>query len=270
VASGLRQRVVTALAIAGFVIVVLFWMPPVVAVAAVVVVVLGGAWEWAGFAGCTTARQRLGYAFFVGLAVLLAWQLTADPARLAAFLQVVALWWIGAFLWLTLASQRGGRVAATVVGFAVLVPAAIGLGRIALIEPEGRVLLLFVLVLVTATDVGGYFGGRTFGRRKLAPRVSPNKTWEGLVSGLVFAALVALAGAAIFGQRALPWVGICVIVAVVSVVGDLIESKFKRGAGLKDSGTLLPGHGGVLDRIDSHVAAAPIFLLGLQWLGMTA
>jgi phosphatidate cytidylyltransferase len=152
----------------------------------------------------------------------------------------------------------------------VLVPAAIGLGRIVLIEPEGRVLLLFLLVLVAAADVGAYFGGRTLGRRKLAPRVSPNKTWEGLISGLVFAALVALAGAAMFGQRSLPWVGICVTVAVASVVGDLIESKFKRGAGLKDSGTLLPGHGGVLDRIDSHVAAAPIFLLGLQWLGMTA
>jgi len=270
VASGLRQRVVTALAIAAVVIVVLFWMPPVVAVAVVAIVVLAGAWEWAGFAGCGTQRQRLVYTSCIGLAVYLAWQLTADPARLAVFLQVVALWWIAAFLWLALASQRGGRRAAAVVGFAVLVPAAIGLGRIALIEPEGRVLLLFLLVLVAAADVGAYFGGRTLGKRKLAPRVSPNKTWEGLVSGLVFAALAALAGAALFGQPSLPWVGICVIVAVASVVGDLIESKFKRGAGLKDSGTLLPGHGGVLDRIDSHVAAAPIFLLGLQWLGMTA
>lgn len=269
-ASGLRQRVFTALAIAGVVIAVLFWMPPVVAVGAVAVVVLAGAWEWAGFAGLTRAAQRAGYTFAIALAASVAWRYTADASRLAVFLYVVAAWWLAAFLWLAIDSQRGAHRAAAIVGFAVLVPAAIGLGRIALVEPEGRVLLLFLLVLVTAADVGAYFGGRNFGRRKLAPRVSPNKTWEGLVSGLLFAAAVSLAGAAIFGQRVLPWLGVCLLAALVSVVGDLVESKFKRGAGLKDSGSLLPGHGGVLDRIDSHVAAAPVFMLGLLLLGVPA
>lgn len=269
-ASSLRQRVFTALAIAGVVIVVLIWMPPVVAVGVVAIVVIAGAWEWAGFAGLASAAQRAGYTAAVTAAGFVAWRYTADASRLETFLYVVAAWWLAAFLWLALDSQRGGHRAAAVVGFAVLVPAAIGLGRIALVEPEGRVLLLYMLVLVTAADVGAYFGGRNFGKRKLAPRVSPNKTWEGLVSGMLFAAMASLAGAAIFGQRVLPWLGVCLVVALVSVVGDLVESKFKRGAGLKDSGTLLPGHGGVLDRIDSHVAAAPVFLLGLLQLGIAA
>ncbi len=269
-ASGLRQRLVTALAIAGVVIAILFWMPPQVAVAAVAAVVLAGAWEWAGFAGLANSRQRAFYTLGVAAAVVLAWWLTSGAASLRVFLTVVAAWWFVAFLWLAFASQAGGRRAAAAVGFAVLVPAAVGLGRIALVEPEGRILLLFFLVLIAATDVGGYFGGRRFGRHKLAPVVSPNKTWEGFVAGMVFAALVALAGATIFGQPVLPWLAVCVLVTAVSVVGDLVESKFKRGAGLKDSGSLLPGHGGVLDRIDSHVAAAPVFLLGLQWLGVAA
>jgi phosphatidate cytidylyltransferase len=261
---------VTALAIAGVVIAVLFWMAPAVAVAAVAIVVLAGAWEWAGFAGLASSRQRSLYTVAVAIVGLLAWTVTARAAGLQVFLWIVAAWWLAAFLWLAIASQAGGRRAALVVGFAVLVPAAIGLGRIALVEPEGRILLLFFLVLIAAADVGAYFGGKRFGRRKLAPIVSPNKTWEGFVAGMLFSGVAAAAGAAIFAQPLLPWVGVCLLVAAVSVVGDLIESKFKRGAGLKDSGSLLPGHGGVLDRIDSHVAAAPVFLLGLQWLGVAA
>jgi len=270
VASGLRQRVVTALAIAGVVLAVLFWMAPAVAVAVVAVVVLAGAWEWAGFAGLTSPGRRSLYTAAIAIAGLAAWAVTARESGLQAFLWIVAAWWLAAFLWLALASQAGGRRAALVVGFAVLVPAAIGLGRIALVEPEGRILLLFFLVLIAAADVGAYFGGKRVGRRKLAPVVSPNKTWEGFVAGMLFAGVAAAGGAAIFGQPLLPWLGVCLLVAAVSVVGDLMESKFKRGAGLKDSGSLLPGHGGVLDRIDSHVAAAPVFLLGLQWLGVAA
>ncbi len=269
-ASGLRQRVVTALAIAAVVISILAWLPPLAAVTAVMVVVLAGAWEWAGLAGLASRAQRLAYLGAVGVATYAAWRCTAEPARLAIFLQAVALGWCGALLWLLFAAQRGGRRAAALVGIAALAAAAVGFGRLALVEPQGRWLLLFLLVLVTAADVGAYFGGRSLGRHKLAPRVSPNKTWEGLVAGMLGAAVAAAVGAFLFGQRLLPWVAVCVIVALVSVVGDLVESMFKRRAGLKDSGALLPGHGGVLDRIDSHVAAAPVFLLGLQVLGVAA
>jgi phosphatidate cytidylyltransferase len=270
VASGLRQRIVTALALAALVFGILFWMPPAAAVVAVAVAVLAGGWEWAGFAGLVTSLRRLGYTLCIGLVAWAAWRWTADPAGLATFLRVTALWWLLATFWIVFASQRGGRLAASLAGFAVLVPAAIGLGRLVLVEPRGELLLLFLIVLIASADIGAYFGGRTFGRHKLAPLVSPGKTWEGFVAGMLGAGAAAWAGARFFGQPVLPWLAVCLPVALVSVAGDLVESMFKRHAGLKDSGGLLPGHGGVLDRIDSFTAAAPIFLLGLQLIGVVS
>lgn len=267
-ASGLRQRIFTALLLAAIVIGVLFWLPPGVAVFAVVVAMLAGAWEWAGFCGSVAPARRGAYVVAVGAAIALAWRLTAEPASLEIFLRVAALWWIAAFLWLVFAAGKGGALAAIAVGFAVLVPAAIGLARLALVEPHGQLLLLYLVVLIAAADVGAYFGGRSFGRHKLAPRVSPGKTWEGFVAGMLGAVAAALLGARLFEQPLLPWVVVCVLVALVSVVGDLFESLFKRRVGLKDSGNLLPGHGGVLDRLDSLTAAGPVFLLGLHLIGV--
>lgn len=269
-ASGLRERIVTALAIAAVVLVVLTSLSAWVALPVIAVVFLAGAWEWAGFAGIRKPGQRAMYTAAIGVTAGLAWRLTGDPAHLVAFLRLIALWWLVAFLWLALASQKGRRLAAAVVGFPVLVPAAVGLARLALVEPHGQMLLLYLLVLIAAADVGAYFGGRALGRHKLAPRVSPGKTWEGFAAGMLAAAAAAVAGALIFGVPLWEWLALCVLVALVSVVGDLFESMFKRRAGLKDSGHLLPGHGGVLDRIDSLTAAGPTFLLGLYALGVPA
>ena len=263
--SGLRQRIGTGLLLAALVIVILLWLPPAVAVAAVMIVVAACAWEWAGFAGLTSQWQRVLYAAAVMLCVALGW-LVAAPV-LVALLWCSAAWWIVATGWVVLAPDAGGRRAAGIAGFVVLVPAALGLGKLAEIVPHGQLLLLFLLVLVAAADVGAYFGGRTFGRRKLAPRVSPNKTWEGFWSGVAAAAGAAWIGGWLLGKPLLPWVGVCVAVALASVMGDLVESMFKRQAGLKDSSSLLPGHGGVLDRLDSLSAAGPMFLLGLSLLG---
>jgi len=147
------------------------------------------------------------------------------------------------------------------------VPAAVGVGRLVLLDPRGQELLLFLLVLISAADIGAYFGGRALGKHKLAPRVSPNKTWEGFFAGMFAAGLAALAGGLMFHVPLGRWIFVCLAVALVSVVGDLLESMFKRQVGLKDSSTLLPGHGGVLDRLDSLTAAGPVFLLGLLTLG---
>lgn len=269
-ASGLRERIVTALALAAVIVGVLLWTPARVAVVLIVVAFLAGAWEWAGFAGLVSTTRRALYVAAVGAAIAAAWWFTREAPQLTGFLRVAALWWLLAFLWLALASQRGGRVAAAVVGFLVLVPAAIGLARLVLVEPNGRALLLYLIVLIAAADVGAYFGGRTLGRHKLAPRVSPGKTWEGFAAGMLSSACAAAAGAALFGAPLRAWLALCVVVALVSVVGDLFESMFKRRAGLKDSGNLLPGHGGVLDRLDSLTAAGPTFLLGLYTLGIPA
>jgi phosphatidate cytidylyltransferase len=270
VASGLRERIVTALVIAAIVIGVLGWMPAWVALPVIAAVFVAGAWEWAGFAGFRSSAGRALYVVAIGAAAAVAWPLTQDPASLTIFLGAAALWWLVAFLWLALAFGKGGNAAAAVSGFPVLVPAAVGLARLVLVAPNGRMLLLFLLVLIAAADVGAYFGGRALGRHKLAPRVSPGKTWEGFVTGMLAAAATAVAGAWMFGVPVPAWVALCVLVALVSVVGDLFESMFKRRAGLKDSGTLLPGHGGVLDRVDSITAACPTFLLGLYALGLPA
>jgi phosphatidate cytidylyltransferase len=128
--------------------------------------------------------------------------------------------------------------------------------------------VLFTLALVWAGDTGAFFTGRWLGRVPLAPRVSPKKTWEGVLGGLAASGMVAWASAKwLFAVDAWPFVMTCVAVAALSIVGDLTESMLKRAAGLKDSGTLFPGHGGMLDRIDSVTAAAPALvfaLIGLQ------
>jgi phosphatidate cytidylyltransferase len=267
VSSGLRQRLVTGLLLAALVIAILLLLPPAAALATVFAVVAAGAWEWAGFAGLESARARGAYVAGIALAVAAAWWATGSTVALQSFLAMTVTWWVAALAWLGLAPTAGGRRAAAASGFAVLVPAAVGVGRLVLLEPHGTPLLLFLLVLIAAADVGAYFGGRALGRRKLAPRVSPGKTWEGFVAGMIAALLAAAGGAALFDRPLLPWIAVCAVVALVSVVGDLAESMFKRRAGLKDSSALLPGHGGVLDRIDSLTAAGPVFLLGLHVIG---
>ena len=269
VGSTLRQRVLTALALAALVLGVLLAMPPGAAVAVVALAVFAGAWEWSGFAAMRAAA-RVVYAFAIVGCAALAWSWTANPVNLAWFLRATAAWWVVGLAWVVFAPGRGGPRAAAACGFLVLVPAAVGLGRIALVEPYGRLLLLFLVVLVAAADVGAYFGGRMLGRHKLAPRVSPGKTWEGFVAGMIAAAIAAACGAKLFGMPMSAWLAVCVPVALVSVVGDLVESMWKRHAGIKDSSGLLPGHGGVLDRIDSLTAAGPAFMLGLQVLGVAA
>jgi phosphatidate cytidylyltransferase len=268
VASGLRQRVATGLLLAGLVIVILLWLPPSVAVAAVMVVVAAGAWEWAGFAGITAPARRGGYMAAVLLGIALAWFATAGLPNQLLLLAASAAWWVAALAWLVLAPATGGPRVAAAAGFAVLVPAAIGLGRLVALEPRGQELLLFLLVLIAAADIGAYAGGRLLGSRKLAPRVSPNKTWEGFWSGVLAAGVAAMGGGLLLGEPLWPWTAMCVAVALSSVVGDLVESMFKRQVGLKDSSSLLPGHGGVLDRLDSLAAAGPMFLLGLLLLGV--
>jgi phosphatidate cytidylyltransferase len=265
----LRARIVTAVLLAVVVLGVLLWLPPIVAVVLITLAICAAGWEWGGFASLGRGG-RFAYAACIMAALVAVDVLTRDPQWLHGVLRATALWWLVAFGWLALRAQAGGRVSALVVGFLVLVPAGLGLSRLVQLQPDGRLLLLFLIVLIAAADVGAYFGGRRFGRRKLAPHVSPGKTWEGFAAGMLAAAAVAVLGALAFDRPLISWLALCVLVALVSVVGDLTESMFKRHAGLKDSSGLLPGHGGVLDRVDSLTAAAPTFLLGLLQFGLVA
>jgi len=261
----LRQRIITALLLAPLALLVILWVPHQVTMAVFALLVLAGAWEWAAFPGLTSVPARSAYVVAIAVALAACW--LAGPVVNPWILEAAIIWWLIAFLWIVFLPTRMSRALGVLAGFVVLVPAWVAL--VALHEREPN-LVLFVLLLVVAADVGAYFGGRKFGRHKLAPKVSPGKTWEGVFGGFVAAALMAFIGVAWFKVSTVPFLAVCAIVVVASIVGDLTESLFKRHAGLKDSGSLLPGHGGVLDRVDSVTAAAPVFLVSLEFLGLLA
>jgi phosphatidate cytidylyltransferase len=264
----LRDRVITALVLAPFLLWILIWAPDAVTVPVIAVAMLLGAWEWAQFCSWTHVWQRLCYVTVIGGAMWLAAYVSATPQGLSGIWVIALIWWGIAFCWLTLAPLRVNVVFAAIAGLLVLVPTWLALVHLDQVSGRGVSYLLFVLVLIFAADIGAYFAGRTWGRIKLAPRVSPGKTWEGVLGGLTSAAVVAVIGAYWFALPLPRFVPLCMAVAVVSIIGDLTESMFKRHVGLKDSSKLLPGHGGILDRIDSITAATPVFALGLVWLGV--
>lgn len=263
----LRQRILTALILAPIVLVTLTVLPPVATWILLSALVLMGAWEWTAFPGFANVRLRIVYFAAIALAMVASWHFSDSDAGLQTLLYIAAAWWLVAFVWIT-TYPKATALLATLAGFFILVPAWTALARLSLSHQHGRVLVLLLLLLVIAADVGAYFAGRYLGRLKLAPRVSPGKTWEGVLGGLLAASAVALVASWLLEVRTGPFLALCAGVVIASVVGDLTESMFKRYAGVKDSGTVFPGHGGVLDRIDSITAAAPFFVLGLGWLGV--
>jgi phosphatidate cytidylyltransferase len=267
----LKTRVLTGCILGALLLLGLFLLPPVWAVLAFGLVFLIGAWEWAGFGALRSTVARALYTLSIALALLVSWLWTETFAHLIILLSAACAWWVIALFWLTLAPAWNRPMLTLVCGLAVLAPAFVALTRMQISTAgfaRGPLIVLWLVLMVCAADIGAYFAGRAFGQRKLAPRVSPGKTWEGAVGGLVMVAVVAGAGALYFGLSPLIGVVFGCAVGIFSVIGDLTESMFKRAAALKDSGTLLPGHGGLLDRIDSVTAAAPLYALGLFGSGV--
>lgn len=272
----LRQRVFTALLLAPLVVALVFYLPTGLFGIVLALVLLFASEELARLVGVNSCGSNLGFLIAnAGGMALVGWAISAGytplPLLLAAF-----LWWAWAVIRIhgvrEIATVEGLDTAAYASGVLLLVSTWTGLVWLHGLD-MGPYLVLCLLMLIWIADSAAYFAGRRWGRRKLAPVVSPGKTVEGVMG--------ALAGGLLWGVALAWWFGatwpqrggivlLCVLTVLFSVYGDLYESLLKRRRGLKDSGRLLPGHGGLLDRIDSLTAAAPVFALGLIALGFGA
>lgn len=271
----LLQRLITALLLLPVLLAAIFFAPTPVFYALICIAGVIAAWEWAQLMpGCTAPRQRLVYAALVALVLAAAWWLP-PPARLG-LMALAVLWWLMALVIFrgfprNFERRRPGRLPMGVLGLLLLSSTMLALAQLHALE-SGALIIGYSLFIVFAADVGAYLAGRNLGRHKLAPQISPGKTVEGAVGGLLLCAAWALtAGVYVFpvqGLQILLLLGLTLVVAVFSIIGDLTESMFKRVAGIKDSGNILPGHGGMLDRVDSILAAAPVMVLGLHLTGL--
>jgi phosphatidate cytidylyltransferase len=271
-AQGLRARVLTAGLLAPLVMAAVLLLPTLWFAVLMSVFVALAAWEWSGLSGYESAAARGGYAAIALSCLLLLW--FAAPRTLDAFLLAcAALWWLALLVRLGLIHRIDPAPPAEppllLVGLLVLIGPWLALVHLHRLPGEGPFLALSLLLLIWFADTAAYFSGRRFGRAKLSVLLSPGKTRVGVYGGIAAAAVWGAVLALVLGLPAAEsgfLVVICILTAVMSVVGDLFESLLKRRRGIKDAGSLLPGHGGVLDRIDSTTAAAPIFALGLIWL----
>lgn len=261
----LKQRVLTAIVAVLLLLAVLFLAPTALARAFIAAVFLAAAWEWSGFLGLSTAARKLSFVAAIAALQASLWWLLPDATIYQVILCTAIAWWFAALIWLNFFPTPIPAVVGWLCGALVLLPAYVALDWLYLQSPS---LLLSLLLLVWLADIGAYFAGRAFGRVKLAPAISPGKTWEGVLGGLVTVLLAVFVANLGLEQSATVLLAFCGAVALLSVVGDLTVSMFKRHSGVKDSGSLFPGHGGVLDRIDSVCAAAPLFAAGITVLGL--
>lgn len=265
----LKQRILTGLGLLPIALGGLFFLPADGFAVFVGIIITFAAWEWANLSGFSVVWQRVLYAAATG-GTLLALA-SFPPLPISFLLGAGMVWWVVALMLIISYPDSvevwRSRLLRLFLGWLVLLPVWAGLvflrgEHVVGFEQPGIPLILYILVLVWGADIGAYAFGRTFGRRKLAPRLSPGKTWEGALGGMFIVTLIALGVGWYQALDLFTMLGLLItswIVGMVSVLGDLLESMFKRERGLKDSSRLLPGHGGVMDRIDSLTAAIPVF-----------
>lgn len=286
----LKQRIITALILAPAAILAIFYLPLPYFSGLLLAIMAIGAWEWGPLMGFANKRRRLFFVLTNVIIISLLWQylglqaLWDEPHTLNQNVMIllwlsVAWWLLSALLtfaypkyskfWSSHRSIRG------MFGWLTLVPTWLAFMVIRSNEYStdpyhGAQLLMTLFVMVWSADVGAYFVGKSIGKHKLMPNVSPGKTLEGFIGGVVFACVLALVAGYFLDWNQSQLFLVLVVTAIIttiSVLGDLNESMFKRQAGVKDSGTILPGHGGILDRIDSLTATAPVFALCYALIG---
>jgi phosphatidate cytidylyltransferase len=265
----LKQRIITAAILIPVTLLIIFFLPNLPFAILTGVLMLFGALEWTNLMGLKRASHR---ALYLLIAVLVSFAVLFVPVLY--LLTLSFLWWLCALMLIVIyprGSKRwgAGRFWPGVMGLLVLIPCW---GSVNFIRNqfEGAYILLYVFLLIWGADSVAYFVGKKWGKTKLAPHVSPGKSLQGFMGATIFGMLFAIVSAWICDVPVAMWPnGVCLSLLTVwfSVVGDLTESMMKRHAGVKDSGNLLPGHGGLLDRIDSLTAAGPVFALGALLIG---
>lgn len=283
----LKQRILTSLVLAPLALVLVFYTPLTLFSYIAGGIVLLGAWEWSAFMGLCDKLKRITFVSLIAILLTmlnLHWPIESlwiDGKLIgdANYLFTLSFaWWLVAtyLVWRYPAMAKAwneGFLMRGIAGLLTLIPLWLALNTLrsaGYVESThfGSMLILVVLGIVWSADIGAYFTGKNFGKHKLMPKVSPNKTIEGLAGGVVAAVIFVLTFCHFTDVGTAVWPVYAVMtafIALFSAIGDLLESMFKREAGLKDSGSCLPGHGGILDRIDSLTAAAPIFVLCYAW-----
>lgn len=281
-AAALRQRLITGVIITALFIVVVVWAPLFYFQMAMLLLFLVAAWEWANLSGLIKFWHKVFYVWLVLIvasALQLGTQLIFLPLHLFTqprflylvwiewLMAVAVLFWSLAFLLITTYPRCtkifATRVVRALMGLLVLIPTWAGVVFLKQQHEMGGLILL-VVAMIACADIGAYVVGVRFGKHKLAPAVSPGKSWEGVVGGVLCNVLLVLV-LALYWRLAfdelLSFFWVTLMVVIFSIIGDLFESMLKRYRDVKDSGSLLPGHGGVLDRIDGWMAAVPVFTL---------
>ncbi|MGH1486286.1 MAG: phosphatidate cytidylyltransferase [Cellvibrionaceae bacterium] len=272
-----KLRVITGSIMAVAFLLSLFLLPPIGFTVFITLVLLAGAWEWSNLSSFELTYQRIIYCLSVITAIgALAFYMGAFSGKISLssvreVLLVACAWWAIALLWIqgypSSGILWGARWIRALMGYLVLVPAWVALVYLYQVN-NGPWFILLVMLTVFVADTGAYIFGKALGKRKLAKHVSPGKSWEGFLGGLF--CCVVLAIAIHFLTHFGTWQSLLVVLlctSSVSVVGDLLESMIKRHRGIKDSGHMLPGHGGMMDRLDSITAAAPVFVIGAILFG---
>lgn len=275
----LKTRILTAVILLAVFLIALFYLPSLAWLAFATTVTGIAAWEWGALMGLNRAHRIALGLLLVCICIVLA---ILNPVALGLggayepeawrlgrwfYVPAFAFWLLVVPLWMHKRWRLSRSLAGVLIGMLVLLPAWLAL--VQLKQAGGEWVLLQILAVVWLADIAAYAAGRTLGRHKLAPAISPGKTWEGAIGGCVAVVGYGFVLAPGFQPGLLEHPVLLffalVLISVISVIGDLFESLLKRQAGMKDSSSILPGHGGVLDRIDSLTSTLP--LVALVWLG---
>ncbi len=270
----MKTRIITGLVLGSVFITAIVMLSPFHLAILFSVLIIMGAFEWSKLSGVDSLLFKIFYAAFLVLLMIYGWKFLQLSDSIMPLMITAACWWLLALLWVMsypMGNQKNisNKMVKLFSGILVLLPAWIGL--LYLHQQYSASWVLYIMIMIWVADSGAYFSGKRWGKRKLAPKVSPGKSWEGVYGAMtacIFYAIIGVWWLNIQSESIVYFILLSLLIVPVSVLGDLYESMLKRHSGHKDSGNILPGHGGIMDRIDSLTAAVPVFVLGVLLLGI--